>query len=81
LERLDVDRRGRPHLEDVRVAVVRRRCLSDGASSGRSKQSSGLAVAAAKPSVRYVAYRATETAVVIFAVAHHRLDPGSWDQR
>lgn len=28
-----------------------------------------------------VAYRATETAVVIFAVAHHRLDPGSWDQR
>lgn len=28
-----------------------------------------------------IAYRAVDAGVIVVAVAHHRLDPGSWDQR
>ena len=28
-----------------------------------------------------IAYRATANEVIIMAVAHHRLDPGSWENR
>jgi plasmid stabilization system protein ParE len=28
-----------------------------------------------------IAYRTTDAEIIVVAIAHHRLDPGSWDKR